>query len=252
MVDAHLVDLGQVLRDPGDLHGREVAALVEVAAPRPRVAGAVPVHVAERVAGVLGEEDDAGPGVHRDRLVREPTHALDRTGVAVVDRVDLEHVAVLHAVDHVLGLLAREPRAPRRRATGAVPDGPREAGPVPPHPVVGGERDGRGAAVLRAVVDAPLADRHGRGPLHVDGPGVELVVPDQVGAAVRRRERSHAVVGAGHRLAQAQRVDEVPREDLVAEARRQIEQAVRIGDERAVARRAGRPRARWSTRRPDG
>src|SRR5690606_12516521 len=65
--------------------------------------------------------------------------------------------------------------------------------------------------------------------------GPVLVVADQVDTAVTAGERGHAVVVGGDRaLAGAQPVA-LAGEHLVAEASRQVEQAVGVGDEGAVA-----------------
>ena len=92
---------------------------------RARVAGRIGlVDLAAEV--VLGQIDDAGARVDRQRLVREEAHLADRGARELVlgaCRVDLEDVAV--ALDREAAgevLLAGEPGAPWRRAAGAVVD----------------------------------------------------------------------------------------------------------------------------------
>ena len=105
----------------------------------------------------------------------EAPHPHDGAGVAAVVRVDLEHVAVLHAVDDLVGLLAGQPRAPRRRTAGAVVQRAGEAHPVGDEPAVAIDHQRRGAPVRLRVVDllaqlvdedqAGLALGHDRGEL---------------------------------------------------------------------------------------
>ncbi len=84
------------------------------------------VHLAERGVGVLGEVGGAA-AVEGHRLVLEAPEPDERRGVAALVGIHLEHVAVAHAVDDLVDLLAGQPRAPRRRAAGAVVERARQA-----------------------------------------------------------------------------------------------------------------------------
>ena len=74
-----------------------------------------------------------------------------------------------------------------------------------------------------------------RSPVAVAGrPALELVVPDQGDAAAAERETSHAVELAGDQQAVGHGLAALG-DDAVAEALRQVEQAVGVAHERTVA-----------------
>jgi hypothetical protein len=124
---AHLGDGRQVgAVEVGDAQRAERAATVEVAAAPAGPPRLEAVHLPERRVGVLGEVGGPQP-VEGDGLVLEAAQPDQRGGIAALCRVDLEHVPVAYAVDDLVDLLAGEPRAPRRRAAGAVVERAREA-----------------------------------------------------------------------------------------------------------------------------
>ncbi|CAM5508519.1 hypothetical protein SFUMM280S_09891 [Streptomyces fumanus] len=157
----------------------------------------------------------------------------DRAGAVRVGRVDLEDEAVVLGVavgaGSVLGLLAGQPGVPGGRPARAVDGRTGDGDPLGEHPVVGVEGEGGTAALAGRVVGEALDGGDGDA-----AAGPVLVVADQVHAAPAGREGRHAVVVGGDRaLAGAQRLA-LPGEHPVAEALRQVEQSVGVGDEGAV------------------
>ena len=122
-------------------------------------------------SSVLGLVDDPGARIDRSGLVNEATHFLERDGRDLVVRRggDLEVVAVILFETLCFarrGLLARQPRAPRGRSTGAVYDRAVERDEVPDElPVaVGGDRTlERGVAAHRPGVVSLRRVTDGRG-----------------------------------------------------------------------------------------
>ena len=84
--------------------------------------------VEARRRGVLGEVHVAGGRVDGGRLVGVAAEADERLAGRRAVGGHLEHVAVPGGADDVGGLLAGEPRAPRRGTAGAVPDRAGQAG----------------------------------------------------------------------------------------------------------------------------
>ena len=163
----------------------------------------------------------------------EPPHAGDRRGrsEAVGPGRRLEHVAV-GLPERLGGLLAGEPRQPRRQAAGAVGAGPAEDAPRPRRTRVPGvELDDRvPAAGARVVGEVGRAERGAGAP--------DLVVADQADLPAPR-ERRHAVVGRGGGQPVGHRAADVA-ERPVLEAGRQRQQLLARGvvghrSDRAVA-----------------
>ncbi len=204
---------------------------------RPRAGGQEAVEEAEGLEErVLGLVDDAVSRVDGDRLVLEAAHRGERYGAGAVGvrRVDLEDEAVILGVavraGPVLGLLAGQPGAPRGGPARAVDRRTGDRDAFGEHLALPVQRQRRTAALARRIVGEAL-DRRDR---ELRGDAV-LVVAHQVDAAVAARERRHSVVVAGDRaLAGAERVA-LAGQDPVAETFRQVEQAVRVGDQRAIA-----------------
>ena len=225
----------------GDLHRLEQSTLVEGAGPEPRRHRAEPVHeaVAQTLAaGVFGQVRPPGL-TERHGLVLVPTHRRDRRRVPAKDRVDLEDVAV-PSPEIVEVLLTGQPRAPRRRPAGAVVDGPRQADPRRLEPACWIDDQRRGSAGDHVVVVGhPRRVRHRRETLFCDVVRLELVIAHEHRPAAPAGECRHPVVRGGDGRAVVEGVDSLSGEHLVAEAAWQVEQAIPVWNEVAVAAVAG-------------
>jgi hypothetical protein len=202
--------------------------------PPPR-RGPEAVEVAEGRVGVLGEVGGALPRVDGHRLVLEPAQRGDRLRVPAPERVDLVHVAVLHAVDDLVGLLAGQPGAPGRGAAGTVGRRARQAHRMGQEPAVAVHHQRGGASGAVGVVCVARHVGHGRHTVLLDRLGVDLVVAHKDGAAPAATERRHPVVRRGDRPAVVEQVGALSGERPVAKALGQVEQLGRIGHERPVA-----------------
>jgi hypothetical protein len=173
------------------------------------------------------------PRVDDERLVRVAPERLDRLRVAVgvlVVGVDLEDVAVRLAFDR-LGLLAGQPRVPRRAPARAVRVGAGEADVLADAAAVAVDLDRRRAAEGLVVVDEA---RHVRDEERLGA--ADLVVVDQhIAVAALAHEARRAVRVRRRRLAGLELRDARLRHDRVREAGRQRQQALRVGDQRPVA-----------------
>ena len=148
-------------RVQGALAGAGVVGDIAVEERRAGVAGRVClVDLAAEV--VLGQIDDPGAGVDRQRLMGEEAHVADRRSRELVLRargIDFEYVAVtFNRVTAGEVLLAGQPGAPRRRAAGAVVDRPAGDDELVDHLAIRVEDDRRGAAGLGAVIGPPALD----------------------------------------------------------------------------------------------
>ena len=197
------------------------------------------VAVQARVAAVLGLVQSAVvPG---DRLVDEAPRRADgeRLHRVAGARVHLEDVAVGPAGDGE-ALLARDPRAPGRRAAGAVRRRPAEHGALVAHAQPGAHDELRDAARDAGVrVVAQRSGHHDRDLQRVGRRprrAAVLVVAQQHGRAPAAAEGGHPVEGrrrgaaVGHRLPR-------PRDHAVTEAARQGQ--VAAVDQRPVAAACG-------------
>ena len=188
-------------------------------------------------------------GVAAERLERHRVR-----GLAVGP--DLEDVAVVlqpgAAVGLVLGLLARHPGAPRRRAAGAVGERAGDADPlavVRAVPVDGDDRAAAGRAdalVVHGAGDLRYAERGG---------GADLVVLDQRVLLTAGAEHRRTVVQFRRRVTTLQLGLAGLGDDRVLEARRQREDALRVVHqrrERPVRRERPRGRLRLGGRLGEG
>ncbi len=238
---ARLLDRGQV-GDARNPHRLEPPARAQGAQAPARPLRKEAVEEAERLLeGVLGLVDDAVARVHRDRLVLEAAHRgqRDRAGAVRVVRVDLEDEAVVLGVPVgarlVLGLLAGQPGPPRGGPARAVDGRTRDGDTLGQDAVAGVQRQRRAAALTRRVVGEAGDGRDGPW-----GGGAVLVVAHQVDAAAvpggaAPGEGGHAVVVGGDRPLPGAQLVALAGQDPVGEAPRQVEQAVRVGDQRAVS-----------------
>lgn len=226
----------------GERQGAEGAlARLEAGRRGPAVVEAV------RSVGVLGEVDGAGR-VDGYRLVRVAAQELQRDRVDVgvpVERVDLEHPAVVlleHAALALLGLLAGQPRVPRGAAAGAVVVGAGEADVLADPVALLVDDDVRRPAPCAGVEGQAVERRHA-----VRLVAADLVVVDQnhAGAVL---EHGRAVGVARRRLAALEQRLTGVGDDLVREAGGQREQAGGVGDERAVPGRTSGERLRLGHR----
>ena len=150
----------------------------------------------------------------------------------------------VHAVlrpRYVGGFLGAQPRVPRRRPAPAVAQRAREARERLQQVAVAIDPQcSRAAPGARVVRTLPAGVHHG--PVSE----VQLVIPHEDGGAVWARERRHAVVQPGSRIAigeprgealalLALTLGEPGRQHAVLEAGRQVEQSRGIGLERPIA-----------------
>ena len=107
------------------------------------------------VAGVLGFVDISSAGIDHDRFVGEAAHVDQRRRVAGLD-TDFK----IPPVPWVDRFLARDPRAPRRHAAGAIANGPGEGGVRGEPPAFPGveHQIGRAAGAIGRVSDFRTAD----------------------------------------------------------------------------------------------
>jgi hypothetical protein len=187
--------------------------------------------------GVLGEVHVPARWVDSNRLVREAAECRQWLGVPVrvaIARVHLEHVAVVlrdRAAGALLGLLAREPCAPRGRTAGAVVERPRQAHVLERSVVVPVDEDRGGpAGAARVVGEIQISDgREGR------GLGLFVVVHEEhaTPGPVERRGAVRAARDDASRLP-----GEGPArlgDDRVAEPLREVEDAGGVGLKRSEA-----------------
>src|SRR5262249_17903941 len=115
-----------------------------------------------RGAGVLGLVHETGHRVDGDRLVGQAAHVAQRFGFGLPVHGNVEDVAMWTAGGRGegRGLLAGQPRTPRRGPTGAVADGAAEAAErADVLTLLLVELHGRGAAGSLCVVHG-LGERH--------------------------------------------------------------------------------------------
>src|SRR5690606_22675372 len=264
--------------DAGDLQRLQLpAGPVGVVAAAAR-AREEPEEQPERPGRVLGEVGDVGVRVDGDGLVREAAEGGQRHGLgAPAVGVDLEDPAVAPGLAvEPFGLLAGQPRPPRGAAARAVHGRPGEADVLRQQVAVAVDLERRGAAGGGGVV-GQFARRHGRGAVvallvvadkeRVGAPLGTVAVPlgavARVTVAVARvavtvtgvtmvvagvtvaggRERGHSVVVAGDDDTVGDGVA-LHRHDLVGETLGQVQDALGVGDQGAVAVRLPRVGAR--------
>ena len=203
---------------------------------------------------VFGQIDDAGAGIDADGLVIEAAHRLEGHGIDQAGRgrrhfedppMALGHMGIGRRLQR---FLAGQPTAPRRRPAAAVGGGSGQRQISADHPAGrqiiddGGTAAGQGAAILVGVV-APAGVQQVK-PFLTKSAGTEvamqaagafqLVIDDQGHARPFQRETSHAVRLSGSEQAVVHRVAALGH-DLIGKAFGQIEQAIGIAQQRAVA-----------------
>ena len=210
--------------------------------------------VKETFVVVLRQIDDAGPGIDAHRLVVEPAHRLqghrgDQTGRVrrhfEDPAVGLGHIGVGGCLER---LFAGQPAAPRGVAARAVGAGPGQR-QVLAHRLAGlevvnqGRRAARqGPSILVGVIALgrvqqadPLLTETAGAEVTVQAAGpLEFVVANQGHTRSVKREASHPVRLTRHEQPVVHGVAALG-DDLVGKALRQIEQAVGVRDQRAIA-----------------
>jgi hypothetical protein len=199
--------------------------------------------VEQPVLAILGHEHSAGARIDASGLVVEAAHRLQRHRIDLRGRRrrHLEHVAVL-LVDVAVGFWTFSSQV-SQLPHGVVP-------PAQLRIVPASERCWRSISSVRAFRRswscrraaapgcAPACRRPGRSRPAVLV-GDQLVVADQRDPAAAEVEAAHTVGLVGHRAAIAHRIAEVE-STSVGEPGGQVDQPVRIGNQRAVACRARR------------
>ena len=229
-------------------HGLKPAALDQLAGRRRDEA------VEQAVRLVFGQIDDAGARVDADRFMLEPAHGLQRNGIDQTrgGRGHLEDIAV--GLGHIsvsaglFGFLAGQPTAPRGVAAAAVGAGAGQ-GQELAHDLTRveiidqcGRATGQGATVLVGVIALrrveqadPLLMEAARSEVAVQATGTfQFVVPHEGDAWTVQRKTTHSVELARDEQTIVHGVAALG-DDLVGKAFRQVEQAIGVCAEGAVA-----------------
>ena len=141
---------------------------------------------------IFGLVDDAGVGIDRHRLVHEAAHRTERRGGRLAVSRDLEDVPVRPRVGVLAagpqhGLLAGQPRSPRRRPAGAVDRGAGQADPrVNERAARRIELERRRAAAAVRVVERAVGERRAAA-------GLVVAQRDECGSRRRRMPPSRRV-----------------------------------------------------------